>query len=61
MRLPKKLILTVDRNVDIGAEGANILSDKFGFCVLNFDFIIIKKDKTNKQVEFSNIEWDVSE
>lgn len=36
--LPKSVTLEVDDDVDIDLEGADILSDEFGWCVLGFNF-----------------------
>lgn len=38
--LPKKYVVDVEANFDIENEGANLLSDKFGFCVNGFNFKI---------------------
>ena len=36
--LPTDLILSVDEDIDISLEGADILSDEYGFCVNHFNF-----------------------
>lgn len=41
--LPKEVTIEVDDDCDIECEGADILSDKFGFCVNKFSFEIAKE------------------
>ena len=36
--LPTDVILTVDEDVDVSLEGADLLSDEYGFCVNSFTF-----------------------
>lgn len=36
--LPSEVTLDVDDDLDIAYEGADVLSDKFGWCVFGFDF-----------------------
>ena len=36
--LPTDVILTVDVDVEISLEGADLLSDEYGFCVNSFNF-----------------------
>jgi hypothetical protein len=35
------LILEIDNDVDIFLEGADLLSDEYGFCVNSFNFEIL--------------------
>lgn len=42
--LPKEVILEVDGDRDISIEGADELSDKYGWCVEGFDFEILKPE-----------------
>jgi hypothetical protein len=39
--LPKQVTLEVDDYVDIEYEGADILSDKYGYCVFGFQFFVL--------------------
>lgn len=39
--LPTLPIINVDDDVDINEEGADILSDHYGYCVYNFDYEIL--------------------
>lgn len=39
--LPSEPIIEVGDDVDINAEGADILSDIYGFCVYDFDYEIL--------------------
>lgn len=39
--LPSEFETSVDSKFDIGTDGADILSDEFGFCVASFDYEII--------------------
>ena len=36
--LPTDVILTVDEDVEVDLEGADLLSDEYGFCVNSFNF-----------------------
>ena len=36
--LPTDVILTVDEDVEVSLEGADLLSDEYGFCVNSFNF-----------------------
>lgn len=36
--LPTSIIMKVDFDIDIDTEGADVLSDEFGWCVLGFNF-----------------------
>ena len=36
--LPTDLVLTVDEDVEVSLEGADLLSDEYGFCVNSFNF-----------------------
>ena len=38
--LPESVILEVDSTTDLENEGADVLSDKYGYCVFSFDFTI---------------------
>lgn len=44
--LPNRITLEVERDFDADNEGANLLSDKYGYCVKSFDF----KDVTKTQI-----------
>lgn len=37
-KLPREVELEVDSEFDPELEGADLLSDKFGYCVFGFDF-----------------------
>ena len=39
--LPKEVVLEVDADTDIEEEGADVLSDKYGFCVFGFSYEIL--------------------
>lgn len=39
--LPTDVILEVNSDTDLSLEGANVLSDKYGWCVWSFDFSIL--------------------
>ena len=39
--LPQDIVLTVDDDVDLESDGADELSNKFGFCVNSFNFRIV--------------------
>lgn len=39
--LPSQPIIEVDDDVDIYEEGADILSDEYGYCVHDFDYEIL--------------------
>lgn len=41
VELPSEYITVVDDDIDLDTEGADILSDEFGWCVFSFDFVII--------------------
>ena len=60
-KLPKSVTLEVDRDLNLDTEGADVLSDKYGFCVFSFEFEIVSKTKKTKTVKFSKIQWDTSE
>ena len=36
--LPTDVVLTVDKDVEVSLEGADLLSDEYGFCVNSFSF-----------------------
>ena len=36
--LPADVVLEVDDNLDVATEGADVLSDKFSWCVESFNF-----------------------
>ena len=38
INLPTDIILTVDEDVEVSLEGADLLSDEYGFCVNSFSF-----------------------
>lgn len=40
--LPKKTTIEVDKETDIVSNGADILSDKYGFCVISFNYKILE-------------------
>lgn len=45
LKLPTKFSFTVDSNFNIAEEGANLISNKTGWCVLSFKFKSIKESK----------------
>jgi hypothetical protein len=40
--LPAETILTVGDEVDLDTEGADVLSDEYGFCVFGFDWEMVE-------------------
>ena len=36
--LPTDIILTVGEDIEVSLEGADLLSDEYGFCVNSFNF-----------------------
>lgn len=42
--LPKAPVICVDDDTDINEEGADILSDEYGYCVYGFDYEILEFD-----------------
>ena len=40
-RLPEEIILNMESDADVASEGADCLSDKFGYCVHGFEFEIL--------------------
>lgn len=42
--LPSQPIIEVDDDTDINEEGADILSDEYGYCVYGFDYEILSYD-----------------
>ena len=36
--LPTEVLLKVDEDIDVSLEGADLLSDEYGFCVNSFNF-----------------------
>lgn len=40
-RLPKTVTLEVDDDVELSTEGADVLSDKYGWCVNSFNYEIV--------------------
>ena len=47
IKLPKELIFDVDLSFDVDMDGAELISNKVGFCVFNFDYIILNKRGKN--------------
>ena len=43
--LPTEVTLEVDDDLDVSTEGADVLSDKYGFCVFGFDYTKIMQAK----------------
>ncbi len=41
VKLPKKIVLDVDSDLDVSLDGADVLSDNFGYLVNSFSFKII--------------------
>lgn len=39
--LPKETTLDVDDDVDLELDGADVLSDKYGFCVFGFNYEVL--------------------
>jgi hypothetical protein len=37
LSLPKELTISVDNDMDVSLEGADLLSDRYGFCVNSFN------------------------
>lgn len=40
--LPLETVLEVDDDTDLEDNGADVLSDKYGFCVFSFEFEVIR-------------------
>jgi len=40
--LPTEVILDVEPDCDIAIEGADILSDNYGFCIFGFNFEVLE-------------------
>lgn len=40
--LPSEVTLEVDADLDVAQEGADVLSDKYGWCVFGFQFEEVK-------------------
>lgn len=40
--LPAGIILEVDSALDVAYQGADVLSDEFGWCVIGFEFEVIE-------------------
>jgi len=40
--LPEEVILPVGDEVDLDTEGADVLSDEYGWCVFSFDWEMIE-------------------
>lgn len=51
--LPVDLIANLDANINIESEGADFLSDKYGFCVNGFQYMEIP-DEPNKREQLIN-------
>lgn len=45
--LPTHCILNMDNDSDVEYDGADALSDKFGFCVFSFEFNIVGEIPTH--------------
>lgn len=41
--LPKTVELNIDVDLDVNLEGADILSDKYGYCLQSFNFTETKE------------------
>jgi len=41
--LPKEVTLEVDDDLDVAYQGADCLSDEYGFCVNSFEFEEVKE------------------
>ena len=55
--LPVDVVLPVDDDLDVSLDGANVLSDKYGWCVNSFQFEKAKRtfhDKDGIKFETSN-------
>lgn len=46
IKLPNTTILVVDDDIDLDTQGADVLSDKFGWCVFSFEYEIVPKQTT---------------
>jgi hypothetical protein len=42
VELPSEVTLDVPKDKDVDLEGADVLSDKFGWCVKGFEFEVVK-------------------
>jgi len=45
VELPNEMIIEVENDFDVSLDGANILSDKMGWCVNNFSFDEVEDKK----------------
>ncbi len=59
--LPSKVKLAIGPSVDVESDGADVLSDRFGFCVNGFNFEVVEKDGKHQVVKFYDINWDTDE
>lgn len=57
VNLPKEVILEVENDVDVSLEGADLLSDKYGWCVNGFTFT----DEALEHAFLNQIETDLDE
>lgn len=48
--LPSEVILDVENGLDVENEGADVLSDKYGWCVESFDFEVLYTPKPGLDV-----------
>ena len=50
--LPTETTLTMEDDADISLEGANLLSDEYGWCVNSFNFEIVETKVVFKKITF---------
>lgn len=56
--LPSEIVLSLEDDIDISLEAADVLSDKFGWCVNSFQFNEYVRDDT--QIEATSVIYTVS-
>jgi len=42
VQLPDEVVLTVGDDVDVDLEGADVLSDEYGWCVFSFNWELVE-------------------
>lgn len=46
--LPRRVSIVVDADFDVGEDGADLLSDEYGYCVFSFMYKEVKPPKGKK-------------
>ena len=61
VELPTEVFFDADSDIDVSAEGANIISDKHGWCINSFDFEELPKMKQMKLETISGVLYECKE